>query len=177
MESFQGQCVAVYRDAFSAPPYCKAEEEVIDFAQSLPQHLEREGFRLVVAAEGATGAVAGFAYGYKNTADQLWREAVARVVPPQMVAEWLVNAFRFVEIAVAAKAWGQGIGGLLHDHLLKGLPYRKAVLSTMAAETNAFRMYRKRGWQLLAEGIIFPGVARPYLVMGLEWGEGNEGGK
>ena len=82
-----------------------------------------------------------------------------------------MNSFQFAEIAVAPKAQGQGIGGLLHDHLLNGLPYQKAVLSTMAAETNAYWMYHKRGWEILVEEMVFPGVARPYRIMGLELGE------
>jgi GNAT superfamily N-acetyltransferase len=174
IETFQGQFVTVYRDAFGAPPYCKGEDEVMDFAQSLPQHAEREGFRMVVAVEDGTGALVGFAYGYKNTPGQLWHEEVARAVRPQIVAAWLMNSFRFVEIAVVPKAQGQGIGGLLHDHMLNRLPYRKAVLSTMAAETNAHWMYQKRGWEVLVEKVIFPGVARPYRVMGLELGEERE---
>jgi GNAT superfamily N-acetyltransferase len=170
IEAFQSQFAPVYRDAFSAPPYCKGEEEVMDFAQSLPQHVKREGFRMVVAVEGGTGALVGFAYGYRNTPGQWWHEEVAKALRPQIVAEWLMNSFRFVEIAVVSKAQGRGIGGLLHDQLLNRLPYRKAVLSTMAAETNAHWMYQKRGWEVLLEEVVFPGVARPYRVMGLELG-------
>jgi GNAT superfamily N-acetyltransferase len=164
--SFLGQFVRIYRDAFAAPPYCKGEQEVADFAQSLPQHGEREGFRLVAAVAGTTGDPVGFAYGFKNTPGQLWHQEVARAIRPQVVAEWLMDSFRLVEIAVAPGAQGHGIGGLLHDHLLNGLPYRRAVLSTLAAETNAHWMYLKRGWAVLLDEIIFPGAARPYRVMG-----------
>ncbi|MBU0494967.1 MAG: GNAT family N-acetyltransferase [Chloroflexi bacterium] len=174
IEAFQSQFVTIYRDAFKAPPYCKGEEEAMDFAQSLPQHVEREGFRMVVAVEDGAGTLVGFSYGYQNIPGQLWHEEVARAVQPQIVAEWLMNTFRLVEMAVALRAQRQGIGGLLHDHLLSKLPYRKVVLSTMAAETNAYRMYQKRGWQVLVEEVIFPGVARPYRVMGLELGEERE---
>jgi GNAT superfamily N-acetyltransferase len=174
MEAFRDQIVAIYRDASSAPPHCKGEGEIVDFAQSLPQQVEREGFRIVVAVEDKTDEIVGFAYGCANTPGQQWHEEVAKAVQPQIVAEWLMNSFRLVEIAVTARAQGQGVGGLLHDRLLRGVPYRKAVLSTMAAETNAHWMYCKRGWVILVEEIFFPGVARPYRVMGLELGKSRE---
>ena len=168
MEAYQGQMLTIYRDAFVAPPYCKGEEEVADFAQSLPQHVNREGFRMVVTLEGKPDQIVGFAYGYANTPDQWWHAEAARAAQPSLVTEWLTNSFRLVEIAVTPEVQGQGVGGLLHDQLLSQLPYRKAVLSTLAAETNAYWMYRKRGWEVLLEGILFPGVTRPYRIMGLE---------
>jgi hypothetical protein len=61
----------------------------------------------------------------------------------------------------------------LYDHLLRGLSYQKAVLSTMAAETNAYSMYHKRGWKVLLDDFFFPGVARPYRIMGLELSREN----
>jgi GNAT superfamily N-acetyltransferase len=172
IQAFRDHFVTIYRDAFSAPPYGKKEKEVMDFARSLPQHVKREGFRIVVALE-ETGQVLGFAYGYTNTPDQFWHEKVVQVAPPQVVSEWLLNSFRLVEIAVAPKAQGQGIGGLLHGRLLSDLPCRKAVLSTLAAETNAYKMYCNRGWVILLEEIFFPGIARPYRIMGLELVEGR----
>jgi GNAT superfamily N-acetyltransferase len=168
IETFRDRIVTIYRDAFSAPPYRKGEDEVVDFAQSLSQHVEREGFRMVAAWEDETDQIVGFAYGYANTPDQWWHAEVAKAVQPQIVAEWLTNSFRLVEIAVTPEDQGQGVGGLLHDHLLSGLPYQKAVLSTLAAETNAYWMYRKRGWEILLEDVLFPGVTRPYRIMGLE---------
>ena len=167
-EAFRDQLVTIYRDAFSISPYCKDEAEVGDFAQSLPRHVDKEGFRIVVALEDQTEHIVGFAYGYANTPDQWWYEEVAKAVQPWIVTEWLAGSFRLVEMAVTPETQGQGIGGLLHDHLLRGLSYHKAVLSTMAAETNAYRMYHKRGWRVLLDDSLFSGVARSYRIMGLE---------
>ncbi|HSR31210.1 MAG TPA: GNAT family N-acetyltransferase [Anaerolineae bacterium] len=172
-EASQDQLVPIYRDAFSLPPYCKEEAEVVDFAQSFPQHLQKEGFRIVVAWEDRTQQVVGFAYGLANRPDQVWYEEVAKAAPPWMVTEWLTGSFRLVEMAVTPEAQRQGIGGLLHDHLLSGLSYPKAVLSTMAASTAAYRLYRRRGWRVLLDDLSFPGVARPYRIMGLELGREN----
>jgi GNAT superfamily N-acetyltransferase len=168
VDEYQNQLVFVYRDAFRTPPYNKGEAEVMDFAESLPQHVRQDGFRIVLALEDRAEQVAGFAYGYANTPDQFWHRQVAKAVGPRTVAEWLIGSFRLVEMAVAPEAQGQGIGGLLHDRLLSGLAYRKAVLSTMAAETKACWLYHKRGWKVLLDGLTFPGVARAYRIMGFE---------
>jgi GNAT superfamily N-acetyltransferase len=172
-EAFQDQLVTIYRDAFSVSPYYKEEAEVVDFARSLPRHVGKEGFRIVVALEDQTRQVVGFAYGYATTPDQLWYEEVAKAVQSWIVTEWLTGSFRVVEMAVTPEAQGQGIGGLLHDHLLRGLSYQKAVLSTMAAKTNAYWMYHRRGWTVLLDDFCFPGVARPYRIMGLELSREN----
>jgi GNAT superfamily N-acetyltransferase len=167
VEALQLQLVAIYRDAFQLHPYCKEEAEVEGFLRSLPQHMEREGFRIVVAHDDQHGRPVGFAYGYGNTPDQWWHQEVAKAVSPWVVKEWLLESFRLVEMAVTPEVRGRGIGGRLHDQLLRGVPHRKAVLSTMAAETNAYRMYSKRGWRVLLDDHFFPGVARPYRIMGI----------
>jgi GNAT superfamily N-acetyltransferase len=164
----QDRFVTIYRHAFHAPPYSKGEREVSDFAQSLGHHVENEGFQMVVAFEKETDEIVGFAYGYAHTPEQLFHQEVAKVIRPDIVTDWLLNSFRLVEMAVMPSAQGRGIGGGLHHHLLSGVPYQKAVLATMAAETNAYRMYRQRGWRVLLDEIFFPGVSRPYRIMGLE---------
>ena len=168
VETFHDQLVAIHRDAFTIHPYCKEEAEVVDFAQSLPRHVEREGFHAKVALDDETKQVVGFAYGYANTPDQWWHQEVAKAVQPWIVTEWLSGSFRLVEMAVTPGAQGRGLGGLLHDHLLRELSHRKAVLSTMAADTNAFWLYEKRGWRVLLDDHLFPGVTRPYRIMGFE---------
>jgi GNAT superfamily N-acetyltransferase len=160
--------VAVYRDAFRALPYAKGEDEVVAFARLLPEHGARAGFRLIVAREESSDEVVGFAYGHENAPGQGWHEVVAPLAPPKMVSEWLIGSFRLAEMAVLTRAQGRGIGGLLHDRLLAGLAYERAVLSTMAAETNAYRLYRKRGWRVLLDDFLVPGLPRPYRVMGLK---------
>jgi len=158
----------IYREAFHTPPYSKQEDEVIDFAQSLPRHVAREAFRMVVALEDQSQTVVGFAYGYSNRPGQPFHDEVTRLVSPEIRTNWFLNSFQFAEIAVTPGIQGRGIGGRLHDHLLRGLPYPKAVLATMAAETRAFQMYCKRGWTILLDEIYFPGVPRPYRIMGLD---------
>ncbi len=54
VEAFQDQLITIYRDAFGLSPYCKEEAEVVDFAQSLPAHVEKEGFRIALAVSCMT---------------------------------------------------------------------------------------------------------------------------
>jgi len=84
------------------------------------------------------------------------------------VDTWLMDCFAFAELAVIPSARGQGLGGQLHDALLRGLPYRTAMLSTLSAETPALRLYRRRGWVMLLDDFVFPGGTHPYAVMGLD---------
>ena len=164
VEILQTQIVAVYRDAF---PY-KPEIEVADFTLSLPVHIQRADFRLMGAFDGDQGQLVGFAYGYTSQPGQWWYEQVKAALSEQIAAEWLDNSFQFAEIAVRPSFQGQGIGGRLYDGLLKGLWHHKAILSTLQAETVAHRLYRNRGWVVLRENLFFPGVNRPYQIMGLE---------
>jgi GNAT superfamily N-acetyltransferase len=140
---------------------------VLDFAESLPKHMWREGFRFAAATEDTPEHIVGFACGYLSVPGQFWYENVRKAMFAQVANEWLTRSFQLVEMVVAPKAQGQGIGGRLHDCLLAQLPYEKAVLSTMREQTAAYWMYRKRGWRVLVENIQFPGVGRPYQIMGL----------
>jgi GNAT superfamily N-acetyltransferase len=162
------QIVAIYRDAFILPPYRKPETEIADFARSLPNHLDRDGFKLVGAFERDPEQIIGFAYGYTSAAGQWWYEHVKPALPQPVAAEWLDHSFQFAEIVVSPQVQGQGLGSRLHDDLLSGLRHDRAVLSTLQAETVAHRLYRKRGWVVLRDGFFFPGVDRRYQIMGLE---------
>ena len=174
IETRGSEITAVYREAFSRPPYSKPELEVRLFDGALLQHADRESFRLVGALAGERGRLLGFAYGYACAAGQWWCGVVGRALPARLRSVWLEGSFQFAEIAVRPEAQGQGIGGQLHDLLLEGLPHARAVLSTLRADTPAYRLYRSRGWTVLQERIDFPGIARPYRIMGLELGRGTE---
>jgi ribosomal protein S18 acetylase RimI-like enzyme len=171
IEALGAEITAVYREAFTRPPYSKPELEVRLFEGALLQHADREGFRLVAAFGGEPGELVGFAYGFSCAAAQWWCGVVREALPARLASRWLEGSFQFSEIAVRPEAHGQGIGGRLHDHLLEGLPHRRAVLSTLRADTPAYRLYRSRGWVVLREHMAFPGVSRPYRIMGLELAE------
>jgi hypothetical protein len=63
---------------------------------------------------------------------------------------------------------GEGYGRRVFDALLTNLPHARGVLSTMAVESPAQKLYQSRGWQVLVAAMHFPGVARPYSILGKE---------
>ncbi len=184
VKTYYDQIVEVYRSAFTIPPYSDDLGDVLTFAGRLPYHARWKGFRCVVACDqgeddssGAPGdgppdpgnpGVIGFAYGFTSQPDTWWRELVAAEMDPAAAREWLEDCFEFVELAVVPSFQGQRIGGRLHDTLLAGVKHRTAVLSTLQADTNAMHLYRKRGWVNLIENFRFPGIEKPFAIMGMK---------
>ena len=168
IEAIKPRIVEIYREAFTPPPYNKPEAEIAEFAQALTTQFDRQGYKFVGAFEDETERLVGFAYGFACIPERWWYQQVRPGLPEQITDTWLADSFNFVEIAVDPQFQGQGIGGRLHDHLLAGLPYPRAVLSTLQADTIAQRLYRRRGWVVLREDFLFPGVPRRYKIMGLE---------
>ena len=141
--------VEVYRAAFTVAPYSEDKSAVARFRdEQLPRHTEREGFRCVVAREDER--IVGFAYGYTGRRGQWWTDYVAGRVPQELADEWLDGHFEFVELAVHPEHQRRGIGGSLHDALLRDLPHDRALLSTWREDRPARRLYVNRGWTVLA---------------------------
>lgn len=174
VETLRTQIVDVYAAAFSAEPYYKTRRETDDFNAWLPRHILRPNFRFVAALDEETGGLVGFAYGYSSVDGQWWHDQVSRALGPQRAAEWLDDAFQLSEVAVTPAYQGRGFGTRLHDAVLglsdEGpgrLPNRRAVLSTLSAETAGYWMYVRHGWETLIDSFLFPGVQRVYRIMGL----------
>lgn len=166
VDAARQQITAIYRAAFTPPPYSLDDRDITNFSRTFARHNRREDFRCVLARQTVDGILVGFAYGYTSLPGQWWREVVARELSPQAAQRWLAHAFEFVELAVEPAFQGRGLGGCLHDRLLNGLPHRTAVLSTIQGETAAIHLYRKRSWITIQPGFLFPGNAQPYLILG-----------
>jgi GNAT superfamily N-acetyltransferase len=160
------QIVAVYRAAFSPPPYRETEDDVARYAARLARHTTQDGFRCAVAAEG--DRLVGFAYGYVARPGQWWHDTVRAALDPATAARRLDGAFELVELAVIPPRQGQGIGGRLHDLVLAHAPAPNAVTTTAQHENPAVRFYRRRGWLPLLKDFAFPGARMTYLVLGLD---------
>lgn len=159
------EITTVYREAFGQPPYCRAEADVIEFAESMAAHATRAGFRLVVARDDAESAMVGFTYGYTLAPGHWWYEQLAPLLPSERASAILEGAFLLTQIAVRPSAQGRGIGSRLHDALLAGLPQPRALLSTRQDDSPARHLYARRGWITLLAVVAFPGANHPYLVM------------
>ncbi|HEX6547285.1 MAG TPA: GNAT family N-acetyltransferase [Candidatus Dormibacteraeota bacterium] len=153
----------IFRDALR---YGNLEPRVLAFPEIARRHAARDRFR----AAGAFDArrLVGFTYGYTGAPGQWWHDRVAEALPATMRRRWLDHAFELVELHVLTRYHGRGLGGRLHDLLLEDASESTAVLSTPRAETNAMALYRKRGWEVLVEEMLFPGTSEPFRVLGLD---------
>jgi len=142
------EIVDVYRAAFTAPGYDETPDDVERFRTSLPQHADREGFRLELGRRARR--LVGFAYGYTGRRGQWWCDRVLARVPANIADAWVDGHFEFVELAVRPSEQGRGIGQALHDALLEGLPQRRALLGTWTDDRPARRLYLRSGWRELA---------------------------
>lgn len=163
--SLRKEIVSVYGAAFSQPPYFEKDYQIRDFEATLERHLKRPGFKAWIARVGPQGSMVGFSYGYASRPGSWWYEHVARGMHQEVMAEWLIDAFELVELAVMPDWQGQGIGSRLLDTLLEGLTYHTAVLSTWPG-TKAEKLYLRRGWTPLLEGFSFITGGPKYSILG-----------
>lgn len=111
------------------------------------RHRAREDYRLVTAE--SDGVLVGFAWGYTGRPGQFWSDFVLRTLGAA-AAPWVGGHLEFVELAVDPGSQGRGIGGLLHDAMLEGLPHDRALLGTTDdADAPTYSLYRSRGWQVI----------------------------
>lgn len=164
----RSEVVKTYGDAWATTRYALTHQQIRDFASVFDMHLGREDFRLVTAREEPTASLLGFAYGYASAPGGWWRETLIDTLPAEVTNQWFADSFEFVELAVLKEARGRGVGGELHDALLKGLPNATSVLSTQCGNEAALALYRRRGWKTVSDNFRFPNRPYPYAVMGLE---------
>lgn len=111
------------------------------------QHRTREDFRLVTAE--LEEQLLGFAWGYTGRRGQWWADMVADALGAD-AEEWIGGHLEFVELAVLPEHRRLGIGGQLHDALLRDVSHERALLQTDADSSSAgHRLYRARGWQVV----------------------------
>lgn len=161
------ELVEIYRAVFTLPPYRESERAVALFGRMLSRHARRPGLKVVGALRPESQRLVGFAFGAASRPGEWWHDVVRNHLADEVAAEWMGWPFELVELALHPTYQGQGIGGRLHDSLLRDLDHGRAVLSTAAAETAATHLYRKRGWQQLAPPFSFPGNDTLYIILGL----------
>ena len=133
----------------------------------LPRHAEREGFRFRAAED--EGRMVGFTYGYRGGPKQWWHDLVAAEMTEEQQARWLAPGhFEFVELHVRPDYRRHGLGGELHDELLRGLSSKTAVLSTQTDNEPALALYCGRRWQVVVPEMRFSPGGVPYCILGLD---------
>ena len=142
----------VYRAAYGDPSLPESELDADNFAEStLRRHARRAGFKLVVSV--TDGIVSGYGYGFTGKRGQFWSDWLAGAVPAEIVDTWVGDHFELVDMVVDPAFRGNGVAGLLHDHLLDGLPQERALLATVPGGGAAPRLYEGRGWHVVAPRI------------------------
>ncbi len=143
--------------------YGQIEPRVLAFPATARQHAQNADFRAFGAFD--EGRLVGFSEGYSGLPGQWWHDTVAARLTPDQRRRWLDGAFEVVELHVHPDYQGRGFGGRLHDLLLEGLRNPTAVLSTRKGETAAMALYRKRGWVVLVEEMLFGGNRLPFQIL------------
>jgi GNAT superfamily N-acetyltransferase len=142
----------IYLAAYGDPSLPESQLDADNFVHStISRHSRRKGFRLVLAT--SDGHTSGYAYGFTGRHGQFWSDWLAGTAPADIVETWVGDHFELVDIVVDPAHRGQGVAGLLHDHLVEGLPQQKALLATTPDEGAAARLYAGRGWQVLVPEI------------------------
>jgi len=150
--TMRGALARVYRAAYGDPTLPESKLDAENFAEStLKRHARRSGFRLVVSV--TDGVVSGYGYGFTGKRGQFWSDWLAGTVPADIVETWVGDHFELVDMVVDPAFRGNGIAGLLHDHLVDGLPQERALLATVPGDGAAPRLYEGRGWQVVAAQI------------------------
>lgn len=143
---------AIYLAAYGDSSLPESRLDADNFvASTIRRHSRRAGFRLVVAT--TDGQTSGYAYGFTGKHGQFWSDWLSGAAPADIVETWVGDHFELVDIVVDPAHRGQGIAGLLHDHLVEGLPQQKALLATTPDDGAAARLYGGRGWQVLVPQI------------------------
>lgn len=109
------------------------------------------------------GLVVGTVFGTASLPGQWWHDKVAEQVGASHPS--LQHAWVLTELAVLETHRNQGIGGMLHDLVLRDLPLEVALLSTQADNYAAQRFYHRRGWTYLHSGFAFHPGRPPYVIM------------
>jgi GNAT superfamily N-acetyltransferase len=159
---------AIYLAALAQPPFGEGEEQTDAFAAELADEVSGAGFRCCVALAGA-GPV-GFAYGcpaFTAEPEDSWTRELVDSVGAEVAEDWIRAQFAFIWTAVRPEWQGRGLGGRLHDALLKTATQPRAWLVTYPFDCPAVRLYRRRGWVELGRGPLGMGSAER-VVMGIE---------
>ncbi len=144
--------------------YCDIFDNDYDLVSGrFERHTTYPDYRGFLALDG--DEVVGYVYGYTSARGQFYHESLRAVMPEEVANAWLADCFEFVELGVAAHARRNGIGRLLHDALLDGLPHETSVLTTHVENDAARCMYEGLGWQVIHRPFVLDGGSE-MVVMG-----------
>ena len=154
LEPYVDDIVRVYDRAFREPPYDHDAIAADGFRDILPTHLAYPDFEAILLYED--GLLRGFVYGHTNQPGQWWYRQIAPALAASVRAGVFDDAWVVVELAVDPESRRRGFGRRLLEASLAGRHHRWAVLSTVAADSAAVRLYDRAGFQPLLPSFRFP---------------------
>ena len=113
------------------------------------------------------GEPVGVTYGVRSVPGIPWHDWAAAGLGADHPA--LQDAWRLVELAVVEECRGLGIGGQLHDALFDLQPCSRGLICTGSDNHLARRVYERRGWSYVDPAHMFPGMTKPYAILGREF--------
>jgi ribosomal protein S18 acetylase RimI-like enzyme len=158
---FEG-AIAVYAEAFAAPPYNDRDRGREVRKRLLGLHRFRPGYQAFVARHGS-GRVIGMIYGYHGESGQWWHDAVRSHLPAGAARTWLDDSYELVEVAVLPAYQSLGVGRALIASLLGPRPEATCVLSTRS-DSRAHVLYERLGFEVIAEVEFVPSGGAFYVM-------------
>ncbi|WP_329123633.1 GNAT family N-acetyltransferase [Streptomyces sp. NBC_01465] len=129
------------------------------------RHLLNPGAR-ALGATSLDGRLVGFVYGMPNDRNHWWSTVVEPYLRTNGAADWLDDSFVITELHVHPDFQGRGAGRRLITQITDSAEQPRSILSAIDTESPARGLYRKLGYEDLAEQVHFPSAALPYAVMG-----------
>ncbi len=140
-------------------------DECANSLRFIEKYTRYPGFLGLAALTGEQVVALGF--GISARPGQWWHDKVAAQIGYDHPA--LQNAWVLTQLGVLAPYRNRGIGGRLHDALLRRQPCRRLLLSVAAHNIDAQRFYERRRWRVLHTGLIFIQSDAPYTIMSRTW--------
>ena len=138
---------ALHGEVYAAPPY-GAGGDAARFAGRFRVQRRQPGFVLAEARHG--GYLVGYAAGFPLRPSTSWWRHLTAPVPEEVTAEHPGRTFEVAELLVRASWRRQGIGGDLHDLILRHRPEERATLTVLPAAAPAQAALRSWGWRKVA---------------------------
>ncbi|MFF0300502.1 GNAT family N-acetyltransferase [Streptomyces sp. NPDC004562] len=141
------ELLAVYADAFCAPPWNEDAAKAVEFAQRLPVNAGRPGFTAALAFTGRD--LVGFTTAWTTPVPfptgRCYPQAAAGLGPDR-TADWLCGAREIDELAVRPAAQGTGLAAALLEAVTEDAPGGRSWLLTSVRSPRAMSFYRSQGW-------------------------------
>ena len=165
LEVALGELTALLDERYGPAPWRESPQENAREARHVVDAAAQPGAVTAVAVDG--GRLLGIAHGAPGDTFL----ADLRAADPDAATAWPAPVFELRQLVLTASATGRGIGGRLHDEVMRAVRL-PALLLTHPGATAALGLYARRGWVTLAETSFGP--ADPRVVLGR--GPGGEAG-